>query len=300
MRARLGIDDLKLFIAAAFMVGACGSSAREIPPLPAGLKLPVFVAVKARNNAGNLSVAVSATDAAGLSPGQPGYAGASLDGECRIYLDNVKPVTSDELYDRAFVRLDAAVKAAGGIEAILKKPERIPVVHIWGDIKAPWRCIAGVISNVRAAGYPTVCFISIRLGSSNTVTETDAAYIDLPAPTPVDAPTQLKRVKNEIVLTSQNRILWNGKAVTAAELASNLTQSQALPVKPSLEFAPEADAGYNLSAAVLNVIRLSHVRELDFVDSEKYRSFGKDESGADPTRSDPGGGNEPARKEFDL
>ena len=46
------------------------------------------------------------------------------------------------------------------IEAIMQNPEMIPQVHIRGDVNAPWRCIAGAIYNVQAAGYPTVGFIS--------------------------------------------------------------------------------------------------------------------------------------------
>ena len=51
---------------------------------------------------------------------------------------------------------DAAGRRAGepGFEGA------IPQVHIRGDVNAPWRCVAGTIYNVQAAGYPTVGFIS--------------------------------------------------------------------------------------------------------------------------------------------
>ncbi|MGB3797279.1 MAG: biopolymer transporter ExbD, partial [Alteraurantiacibacter sp.] len=64
------------------------------------------------------------------------------------------------LYDRAFERLDNIVQRAGGPEAIMADPELIPQVHIRGDKDAPWRCVAGTIFNVQAAGYPTIGFIS--------------------------------------------------------------------------------------------------------------------------------------------
>ena len=50
--------------------------------------------------------------------------------------------------------------AYGGPEALRRDPEKIPQVHIRGDINAPWRCIAGAIYNVQISGYPTVGFIS--------------------------------------------------------------------------------------------------------------------------------------------
>jgi len=126
----------------------------------AKLKLPVFVSVESKDKVENLLLTVSTTDSAGRSAGQRGFEGASRGGECRIYFNNITPVTSNELYDRAFQRLDKIVQAAGGIDAIRADPEKIPQVHIRGDVNAPWRCVAGAIYNVQAAGYPTVGFIS--------------------------------------------------------------------------------------------------------------------------------------------
>jgi biopolymer transport protein ExbD len=124
------------------------------------LRIPVFVSVLSKDKVENLLLTVSSTDDAGNSAGQPGFAGASRNGECRIYFGNVTPVTSEELYDQAFERLDAIVQRAGGPEAIMADPEKIPQVHIRGDVNAPWQCVAGAIYNVQAAGYPTVGFIS--------------------------------------------------------------------------------------------------------------------------------------------
>ena len=124
------------------------------------LKIPVFESVESKNKVENLQLTVSTTDAAGRSAGEPGFEGASRSGECRVYFNNITPVSSEELYDQAFTRLDNIVKAAGGVEAIMADPEKIPQVHIRADVNAPWRCVAGTIYNVQAAGYPTVGFIS--------------------------------------------------------------------------------------------------------------------------------------------
>ncbi|WP_211276753.1 ExbD/TolR family protein [Erythrobacter tepidarius] len=124
------------------------------------LRIPVFESVESKNKVENLQLTVSTTDAAGRSAGEPGYEGASRTGECRVYFNNITPVTSEELYDQAFNRLEAIVKNAGGVEAIMADPEKIPQVHIRADVNAPWRCVAGTIYNVQAAGYPTVGFIS--------------------------------------------------------------------------------------------------------------------------------------------
>ncbi len=124
------------------------------------LKIPVFESVEAKTKAENLLLTVSTTDSAGLSAGQAGFAGASRDGECRIYFNNITPVTSAELQEQAFERLDAIVRRAGGADELMKDPEKIPQVHIRGDVNAPWKCVAGAIYNIQRAGYPIVGFIS--------------------------------------------------------------------------------------------------------------------------------------------
>jgi biopolymer transport protein ExbD len=124
------------------------------------LKIPVIVSQESKDKVENLLLTVTTTDQAGRSAGEPGYEGASRYGQCRVYFNNITPVTSQELRDQAFKRLDAIVKREGGIEAIMANPEKIPQVHIRGDVNAPWRCIAGAIYNVQISGYPTVGFIS--------------------------------------------------------------------------------------------------------------------------------------------
>lgn len=126
------------------------------------LQVPVMVSTESDNKVENLLITVTTTDDQGRtgSVERTGYTGATRDGECRVYINNTTPVTSEELYDQAFNRLDQIVRRAGGPEAIMAQPELIPQVHIRGDVNAPWRCVAGTIYNVQAAGYPTVGFIS--------------------------------------------------------------------------------------------------------------------------------------------
>ncbi|MFN4113723.1 MAG: ExbD/TolR family protein [Sphingomonadaceae bacterium] len=126
------------------------------------LKVPVMVSTESENKVENLLITVTTTDAEGrtASVQRSGFTGATRDGECRVYINNTTLVTSEELYDQAFKRLDDIVQRAGGPDAIREQPELIPQVHIRGDVNAPWRCVAGAIYNVQAAGYPTVGFIS--------------------------------------------------------------------------------------------------------------------------------------------
>jgi len=124
------------------------------------LRLPIMVSQESKDKVENLLLTVSTTDTGGRSAGDPGFEGASRNGECRIYFNNITPVDSQELRDKAFKRLDDIVKREGGPEALRANPDKIPQVHIRGDVNAPWRCIAGAIFNVQISGYPTVGFIS--------------------------------------------------------------------------------------------------------------------------------------------
>ena len=124
------------------------------------LRIPIFASVESKDKVENLLLTVATTDAAGRSAGDPDYEGSSRFGQCRVYFNNTTLVDSVELQEQAFKRLDALVKRAGGPEALRADPEKIPQVHIRGDINAPWRCVAGTIYNVQISGYPTVGFIS--------------------------------------------------------------------------------------------------------------------------------------------
>ena len=124
------------------------------------LRIPIMVSQESKDKVENLLLSVTTTDDAGRSAGDPGYEGASRNGECRIYFNNITAVDSTELRDLAYKRLDTIVKREGGPEALRANPDKVPQVHIRGDVNAPWRCIAGAIYNVQISGYPTVGFIS--------------------------------------------------------------------------------------------------------------------------------------------
>jgi biopolymer transport protein ExbD len=122
------------------------------------LKVPVLAYEESQDKVENLLLAVVSTDQGGRGPGDPGYEGSYRGGQCRVFFNNSTLVDSSELQKQAFERLDAIVKREGGAENI--DPEKIPEVHIRGDINVPWKCIAGAIYNVQISGYPRVGFIS--------------------------------------------------------------------------------------------------------------------------------------------
>lgn len=104
---------------------------------------------------------------------------------------------------------------------------------------------------------------------------THSVDIDLPQPQPLTNPPPIDPIKNKLVLTPQDQILWNGEVVSEGQLVSILAETTRINPEPELQFEPEALASYALSARVLQSIKQSGVTKFGFVGNDKYRQFGK-------------------------
>ena len=104
---------------------------------------------------------------------------------------------------------------------------------------------------------------------------THSVDIDLPSPNPDAVPPDIDPIKNKIVITPTNQILWNGDAVDRGTLVGLLNDSKVMVPEPELQFEPEALASYDVSAKVLNTIKASGVTKFGFVGNDRYRVFGK-------------------------
>ncbi|MEZ5709400.1 MAG: biopolymer transporter ExbD [Blastomonas sp.] len=128
------------------------------------LEIPVLEFEVTDTKPENILLSVSSTDAAGRSPGDDGFEGASPAGECRVYV-NATPVDSDELLDIAVKRLESIIENAGGVENL--EADDLPEVHIRGDINVPYRCVGGAIFNMQRAGFAKVGFISTPIAPTD-------------------------------------------------------------------------------------------------------------------------------------
>ena len=105
---------------------------------------------------------------------------------------------------------------------------------------------------------------------------THSVNIDLPAPNPNPPPHTVDPVKNKVTLTPDNKIMWDGNPVDQSTLLTYLKESAVLKPEPELQFQPDAQAGYDLSARVLNIIKGSGVTKFGFVGNEQYANFTKE------------------------
>ncbi|MEQ5788270.1 biopolymer transporter ExbD [Erythrobacter sp. NFXS35] len=104
---------------------------------------------------------------------------------------------------------------------------------------------------------------------------THSVDIDLPQGNPPPTDVVVDPIKNKLILTAQDQILWNGTPVTEGQLVTLLAETTSMATEPELQFEPEALASYDISAKVLQDIKLSGVTKFGFVGNEKYRQFGK-------------------------
>jgi biopolymer transport protein ExbD len=104
---------------------------------------------------------------------------------------------------------------------------------------------------------------------------THSVDIDLPQGNPPPQDIVIDPVKNKLILTTQDAILWNGTPVTEGQLVTLLNETTGMNPEPELQFEPEALASYEITARVLNDIKNSGVTKFGFVGNEKYRQFGK-------------------------
>jgi biopolymer transport protein ExbD len=104
---------------------------------------------------------------------------------------------------------------------------------------------------------------------------TNSVSVNLPQATPPTNNPIINPVKNKLVLTSNNTILWNGSTITEGNLVSLLQTTKALPVEPELQFQPEEYANYESANKIIKDITESKVTKFGFVGNENYATFTK-------------------------
>jgi biopolymer transport protein ExbD len=104
---------------------------------------------------------------------------------------------------------------------------------------------------------------------------THAVSIDLPQATPPTDQQIIDPVKNKLVLTQANEILWNGAPTSQGQLVTLLAQTRTMDPEPELQFQPEEYASYELADQVLKIIKESGVTKFGFVGNEMFANFGK-------------------------
>ena len=100
--------------------------------------------------------------------------------------------------------------------------------------------------------------------------QTHAVKLDLPVNQPNEPPPPIEPVKNQVVVTAQGQILWNGSQVSQQQLRQYLDITQQMNPIPELHLQPDATARYELVDEVLAITKQAHVQKMGFVGNEYY------------------------------
>jgi biopolymer transport protein ExbD len=103
--------------------------------------------------------------------------------------------------------------------------------------------------------------------------QSHAVKLDLPQDQTNLPPPPIDPVKNKVVVTASNQILWNGSPVSSQQLRLYLDATQQMDPIPELHLQPEPNARYELVDEVLAVTKRAHVEKMGFVGNEAYATF---------------------------
>ena len=103
--------------------------------------------------------------------------------------------------------------------------------------------------------------------------QTHAVKLDLPQDQATNEPPPIDPVKNKVVVTASNEILWNGSPVSPQQIRLYLDATQQLDPTPELHLQPEPMAKYALVDEVLAITKRAGVEKMGFVGNEAYMTF---------------------------
>jgi biopolymer transport protein ExbD len=100
--------------------------------------------------------------------------------------------------------------------------------------------------------------------------QTHAVKLDIPTCANCPAP---QSVKNEIVITRQGAVLWNGVDVGENGLRYELSLTKRMRPAPELHLRPDAEARYEIVDQVLADIKREQIAKFGFVGNEAYANL---------------------------
>jgi biopolymer transport protein ExbD len=103
--------------------------------------------------------------------------------------------------------------------------------------------------------------------------QTHAVKLDLPQDQPNQQPPPIDPVKNKIVITPQDQIMWNGSPINMETLRQYLDSTQTMNPVPELHLQPDPNSRYELVDEVLAVTKRARVEKMGFVGNEAYATF---------------------------
>ena len=100
--------------------------------------------------------------------------------------------------------------------------------------------------------------------------QSHAVKLDLPVNDPSQVQPPIDPVKNKVVITKSDQILWNGSPLPMNQLRLYLDRTQQMQPTPELHLQPESEARYETVDEVLAVTKRANITKMGFVGNEYY------------------------------
>ena len=100
--------------------------------------------------------------------------------------------------------------------------------------------------------------------------QSHAVKLDLPVNDPSQVQPPIDPVKNKIVITKDDQILWNGNPLPMNQLRLYLDRTQQMEPTPELHLQPESEARYETVDEVLAETKRANITKMGFVGNEYY------------------------------
>ena len=81
----------------------------------------------------------------------------------------------------------------------------------------------------------------------------------------------VERLRNDLGLSAEGTLSWNGQAISDGQLAGALAEVAASPVPPEVHFRPDSAARFERVDQVLAIAAQSGAKTLGFAGNEQYR-----------------------------
>jgi biopolymer transport protein ExbD len=102
--------------------------------------------------------------------------------------------------------------------------------------------------------------------------QTHAVKLDLPV-NDSSSPPPIDPVKNEVYISPQGLIMWNGTPVNQTTLRQYLDLTTTMNPVPELHLKPDPNSRYELVDQVLEITKRAHITKMGFVGNESYATF---------------------------
>ena len=103
--------------------------------------------------------------------------------------------------------------------------------------------------------------------------QTHAVKLDLPVNETNNPPPPIDPIKNQVYITPQGQVLWNGTPVDLVRLRQYLDLTLGMDPVPELHLQPDPNARYELVDEVLAVTKRANITKMGFVGNEAYGSW---------------------------